>query len=110
MIPALFLLNFDFKFNRFADPVCLFNIIYLGLGASAFCFVTWNFAVKALGAVKTSVYIYMVPVVTTVTSVIILHEKISALSVIGIILTLAGSILSEIKIPTRKEDKHGFNK
>lgn len=110
MIPALFLLDFDFKFNRFADPVCLFNIIYLGLGASALCFVTWNFAVKALGAIKTSVYIYMVPVVTTVTSVIILHEKISALSVIGIILTLAGSILSEIKIPTRKEDKHGFKK
>ncbi len=110
MIPALFLLDFDFKFNRFANPVCLFNIIYLGLGASALCFVTWNFAVKALGAIKTSVYIYMVPIITTVTSVIILHEKISALSVIGIILTLAGSFLSEIKIPTRKEDKHGFNK
>jgi hypothetical protein len=34
--------------------------LYLGLGASALCFVTWNFAVKELGAVKTSVYIYMV--------------------------------------------------
>ena len=28
---------------------------------SALCFVTWNQAVNALGAVKTSVYIYMVP-------------------------------------------------
>ncbi len=110
MVPALFLLDFDFKFNRFADPVCIFNIIYLGLGASALCFVTWNFAVKALGAIKTSVYIYMVPIITTVTSVIIPHEKIFALSVIGIILTLAGSFLSEIKIPARKEDKHGFKK
>lgn len=35
------------------------DILYLGLGASALCFVTWNFAVKELGAVKTSVYIYM---------------------------------------------------
>lgn len=51
------------------------NIIFLGIGASALCFVTWNFAVKLLGAVKTSVYIYLVPVITIITSAIILHEK-----------------------------------
>lgn len=36
--------------------------------------VTWNLAVKALGAVKASVYIYMVPVIMVVTSVLILKE------------------------------------
>ena len=75
----------------------LFNILYLGLGASAFCFVTWNFAVKVLGAVKTSIYIYMVPVITVVTSVLILQEKITVLAVIGTVLTLAGLFLSESK-------------
>ena len=75
MIPALFLFDFKLGLSRFADPVYLFNIVYLGLGASALCFVTWNFAVKILGAVKTSIYIYMVPVITVVTSVLILHEK-----------------------------------
>ena len=52
----------------------LLNILYLGLGASALCFVTWNLAVKVLGAVKTSVCIYMVPVITVVTSVLVLKE------------------------------------
>lgn len=110
MIPALFVFDFDLQINRFAHPAYLFNFIYLGLGASAACFVTWNYAVKALGAVKTSVFIYMVPIVTTAASVIILHEKVSVCSGIGIILTLAGSFLSEIKLPSRKEDKHGFEK
>lgn len=76
MIPALFLFDFHLELERFANPVYLFNIVFLGLGASALCFVSWNFAVKILGAVNTSIYIYMVPVITVVTSVLILHEKI----------------------------------
>lgn len=103
MLPALFLFHFKWEFVRFANPVYLGNILFLGLGASALCFVTWNLAVKVLGAVKTSVYIYVVPVVTVVTSVLILHEKITPLAGVGTALTLAGLLISERK-PPRKED------
>ncbi|NBI17773.1 EamA family transporter [Neglecta sp. X4] len=72
----------------------LLNILYLGLGASALCFVTWNLAVKVLGAVKTSVYIYMVPVITVVTSVL-LKEPVTWVSVMGTVLAVAGLFLSE---------------
>ena len=105
MLPTLFLFDFKLELTRFANPVYLFNILFLGLGASALCFVTWNFAVKTLGAVKTSVYIYMVPVITVVTSVTILHEKITALAAAGTVLTLAGLLLSESKLFLRKEAK-----
>lgn len=109
-LPALFLFGFRLKLARFGNPVYLLNIIYLGIGASALCFVTWNFAVKVLGAVKTSVYIYMVPVITAVTSVLILHEKITVLAGLGMALTLAGLFLSESKELTRKEDQHELTK
>jgi drug/metabolite transporter (DMT)-like permease len=66
--------------------------------------------VKVLGAVKTSIYIYMVPVITVVTSVLILHERITALSVVGTLLTLAGLFLSESKLSFRKEVNHGLSK
>lgn len=75
---GIFLISFNgakLELGRFTNSTYLLNIIFLGLGASALCFVSWNFAVKILGAVKTSVYIYMVPVITVVTSVLILHEK-----------------------------------
>lgn len=97
MIPVLFSLRFEWRLERFADPIALFNILFLGLGASALCFVTWNIAVKQLGAVKTSIYIYMVPIITVITSIIILHEKITWISALGILLILMGLFLSDKK-------------
>lgn len=97
MLPALFLFEFRLDLTRFADPVYLFNIVFLGLGASALCFVVWNFAVKVLGAVKTSIYIYIDPVITVVMSAAILHEKITPLSALGTVLALAGLVLSQVK-------------
>ena len=105
MIPTLFLFDFKLELIRFANPVYLFNIIFLGLGASALCFVTWNFAVKVLGAIKTSIYIYMVPVITVITSVVVLHEEITAMAAVGTVLTLAGLFLSESKLFLRKEQE-----
>ena len=95
MVPALFLFDFEIGLERFADVTHLLNILYLGLGASALCFVTWNLAVKALGAVKTSVYIYMVPVITVVTSVLVLKEPVTWVSIMGTVLAVAGLFLSE---------------
>ncbi|GAA0797247.1 DMT family transporter [Clostridium sp. AF19-22AC] len=103
MIPAAVAFDFRLGLSRLADPVNLLNILFLGAGASALCFVTWNMAVQILGAVRTSVYIYIVPVVTIVTSVLILHEKITGTAALGAGLTLAGLILSEGKIEFRKE-------
>ncbi len=94
MIPAIFLFGFKLDFAKFTDMTNLLNMMYLGLGASALCFVTWNFAVKILGAVKTSIYIYIVPVVTILTSVLILREPVTYVSVIGTILAIAGLFIS----------------
>jgi len=106
MMPTLLFSGISQDFSRFTNTTYLFHFLYLGFGASALCFVTWNFAVKELGAVKTSVYIYMVPVITVLMSALILHEALTPLSGIGTLLTLAGLFLSESK-PERKGTKHG---
>ena len=104
MTPALFVFRFNFGIERFSQPANILNILFLGICASALCFVTWNSAVKFLGAVKTSLYIYLVPVITVAASVIILNEKITIVMALGIVLTLAGLFLSEKKPkPTRSE-------
>lgn len=82
------------------------NILFLGLGASALCFVTWNAAVKLLGAIKTSVYIYLVPVITVAASVLILQEPFTWMTAAGTALTLAGLFLSESK-PKKERAKDG---
>ncbi|WP_139653345.1 DMT family transporter [Raoultibacter phocaeensis] len=95
MLPALGASGFEFGFERFADPLMSANMAFLGLGASATCFVTWNLAIRTLGAVKTSAYIYLVPVITVAASVAILHEPLTALIACGVILTCAGLVISE---------------
>ena len=97
MIPTLFFFNVDLDVKMFAVPKYMFNFLYLGLCASAFCFVTWNYAVSALGAVKTSIYIYLIPVVTIVTSTLILKEPVTWMSAVGTVLAIMGLVLSEYK-------------
>lgn len=95
MIPVLWWLNIDFSFAALTAPQNILNLLYLGIGASAVCFLTWNYAIKVLGAVKTSVYIYLEPAITVVTSMVILGEHITYLAVLGTILTMSGLVLSE---------------
>lgn len=101
MLPALFLFEFRFNLERLADLTNLSNLLFLGVGASALCFVTWNRAVSLLGAVKTSIYIYLVPVITLLASALLLHEPITWITMLGAVLTLLGSTLSERKVRKR---------
>lgn len=52
---------------------------------------------KTIGATKTSVYIYLDPVITVVTSSLILREEITAMAAVGTLLTMAGLVVSEWK-------------
>ena len=94
MIPAVIFSDVQWEFSKLANPAHLFNLLFLGIGASALCFVTWNYAVKWLGSVKTSVYIYAVPIITVATSVVVLGEQPNAATLFGVIFTLAGLLLT----------------
>lgn len=94
MLPFLCIMDFKISPADILHPQNALNLLFLGLGASALCFVTWNLAVRILGSVRTSVYIYMVPVITSATSVLILHEHITKTALAGILLTLAGLFYS----------------
>ena len=106
MLPALFFFDFHIGIDRFKEPLLLFNILFLGFGASAVCFVTWNLSLKLLGILKTSVYIYAVPVITVAFSAFILKEKITSIAMVGTFLTLAGLFISENRINIKKGEKN----
>ncbi|WP_151734925.1 DMT family transporter ['Paenibacillus yunnanensis' Narsing Rao et al. 2020] len=101
MLPAVFWSDFSLNLERFAERDNLLNLLFLGFIASAMCFVTWSQSVKILGVVRSSVYIYIVPVVTVITSAIVLRERITGLAMLGTALTLLGLFLSGSKIRFR---------
>lgn len=106
MVPVLPLMGFSPDGAALLDPVNIGNLLFLGLGASAACFVTWNFSVKRLGSVVTSVYIYLVPVITAVASWLVLSEHLSAIAWVGVILTIVGLFVSQFsfaKRPSKQE-------
>ena len=69
--------------------------VFLGLCASAACFVTWNFSIKRLGSVVSSVYIYATPVITAVASWLVLGEQLVPLAWFGVLLTIVGLLVSQ---------------
>jgi len=81
--------------QRFSSFQNISFLLFLGLIASALCFVTWNTACSFLGTNKTTVYIYLIPVVTVFASILVLGEKITPPLSIGCILTTAGLVISE---------------
>lgn len=96
-IPLVGIYDVSLDFTRFLEPVNLFHILYLGLGASALCYVIWNYAISYLGAVRSSLYIYLIPVVTVVFSAVFLGERLSPKALFGALLTLSGIVISEWK-------------
>ena len=69
------------------DPIMLGNLLFLGLIASATCYVMWNKAASIVGVVNVSAYLYLTPVVTVVASVIVLAEPLTWQIVLGVALT-----------------------
>lgn len=97
MIPFLPFCGYDFNFPALKNGTNIGLLLYLGLIASGLCYITWNTAMNYLGAVKTSVYIYLIPVVTVIFSFLILKETLTVISFGGCILIVLGLFLSEKK-------------
>lgn len=95
LLPVLPLFEFRLGVERLAGLSNLLNLLFLGVMASALCYITWNYAAHLLGPVRTTVYVYLVPLVTILISALVLHETITPVSGIGMALILAGTVLSE---------------
>lgn len=99
--------GFSPEWTALKDPHILANFLFLGVLAGGVCFVTWNMAVEKIGAIKTSVYIYLNPVITVVSSILILHERLTWMSALGTVLTLVGLLISENIFAHLKKKKPG---
>lgn len=95
LIPVLIYQHASWDMVQFTNPEIVLNFLFLGVGASAGGFFLWNLATQWIGAIKTSVYIYVSPIVTVVLSMVVLHEKMTIVSVIGAVFILIGLVMSQ---------------
>ena len=102
LLPVLLYEEDGWNLSAFREPTVIANLLFLGLCASALGFFLWNLATGWIGAVKTSLYIYVSPIVTVVLSMFVLHEKMTVFSVIGSVCILIGLMISQGK-PTEQK-------
>lgn len=97
MLPIFLVSNVTLLKKPVLNISIIFNFLFLAAFASVLCFLMWNKAIKIIGAIKTTNYIYFVPLITMVSSSIVLKEQISFLMILGGILIFAGVYINQSK-------------
>ena len=90
-----FLLGREFApLELFCRPVVWGNLLFLGLLASLGCFVAWNLVMSKIGNLTSTNYVYLNPVFTLVSAMIILGERLTPAGAVGSGLILLGVIVA----------------
>lgn len=94
-VPCAFVMDVTGTPMQWMAPVNVLNLAFLGFLASGLCFVWWARSVAALGAVISSLYIYLVPVVTVLVAAVVLDEPLTVSVMCGVALVVAGQFVSQ---------------
>jgi len=93
-IPIMLISGGSFDITRFQGKY-LFSLLFLGLCASALCYVLWNKAIFILGPVSANLYIYFQPVITLFFSIVLLGNSLTPSIICGTLLIFLGMFISE---------------
>ena len=78
----------------FREPVVWGNLLFLGLVASLACFVAWNLVMSKIGNITATNYVYLNPVFTLITAMLVLGERLTPAGAFGSALILLGVIIA----------------
>ena len=73
------------------------NLLFLGCLASMVCFLTWNWCISKLGAVKATNWVYFNPITTMIFASWVLGEKITPYFLMGAACILVGMYVADKK-------------
>lgn len=81
----------------FSNPKVIGNLLFLGCLASMVCFLTWNWCIAKLGAVKATNWVYFNPITTMLFAWWVLGESITIYFLLGAVCILVGMYLADRK-------------
>lgn len=83
--------------ETFLKPQVMGNLLFLGCLASMVCFLTWNWCISKLGAVKATNWVYFNPITTMIFASLVLGEKITPYFLAGAACILLGMYVADRK-------------
>lgn len=81
---------FEVNWTTLLHPLVAGNLLFLGVVASMLCYLVWAVAMRELGAVRATNYIYLNPLITILTAAICIAERITPIALLGAGLILYG--------------------
>jgi len=99
-LPVLALTDSHTPVAILQQPAVWGNIVYLALVCSMAAYSIWNIAVRRIGAVRASNYIYLSPVISMIAAAWWFGERTNAIAYAGCALVLIGVILAQHKKPS----------
>lgn len=80
-------------------PAVAASVLYIGIGASVAAFICWNHGVARAGPARAGVYLHLMPLFGAMMGFAFLGESLHAYHAVGVVLVLAGVILTQYSGP-----------
>lgn len=87
----------NFNFSLFKNKELFLNILYLAILPSTLAFIFYNICLREIGINRSNIFTNFIPVVTAISSFLILKEKFSLTKILSILIILIGVFISQIK-------------
>jgi drug/metabolite transporter (DMT)-like permease len=78
-------------------------VIALGVGGSGIAYLLYYYTMNTLGAVRATGVTFVVPITAVFWGVVLLHESLSLTIVVGMVIILAGIVLTNLRRAPRRE-------
>lgn len=101
-LPLFIYLDFSTFLEVKPSTGAIFSLIMLGIFASSAAYVLYTFVISQIGISKANLYTNLIPVFATVTAFYVLDEVSTPLKLIGMVVIVAGVVLSEVEVKRRK--------
>ena len=79
--------------------------MFLGIFSTVIGYVIWYIALEKKAANEISIYLYLIPVFSTIISYFLLNEEITLMFILGGILVIFGLAIVNMKIKTVEKQK-----
>ncbi len=80
------------------DARSVYAYLYIGIFASVISWLSYNYSVSVIGPVRTSIVLYLLPVLSAIMGYIFLSEGIYSFHIYGFVLIVSGIFISNLKI------------
>ncbi|MBO5567111.1 MAG: DMT family transporter [Succinivibrio sp.] len=97
--------SYSIKPDCLLKPINIINFVFLAIIASSLSFFLWSKSVEYIGSINTNLYLYGIPVVTTVGAIFILDEQITVYTIIGMVMAIGGLVISQFHLKKIKKQE-----